>query len=562
MGWRKINGVYLYLTTGGPLGPDGPVSDVEVALGDSRLSLYSLPAPAGPEARVAAIRASLALLKLARGEVTYPLVAATYRAPLGEVCTIDVALFYAGGTGVQKTELTAMAQAHYGAGFHAKALPGNWSTTVNSLEKQAFVVKDALFTVDDFAPCGTAADVQRLHRDADRLFRGQGNQTGRGRMRADCTFRPEYYPRGLVVSSGEDVPNGHSVRARMVVVEVTRGDVDLGRLTQVQADAAEGKLAQAMAGYITWLAPQMEGLRPVLEARRKELRAAARTRGAGHDRTPENIASLQIGLEMVLRYAEQSGAITAAEREHHAQRGWEALLRLADVQTELQGGEEPTRRFLSLLSGVLTAGHGHVAAANNEGVPADPHRWGWRRLQTGDEEYLPTTWHPQGTRIGWVSGDDLYLEPEAAYSAVQKMARDQGTTSPLSQTTLWKRVKEKGLLVSHDPERNVARATIAGERKRVLHLHIDALQPESGPTGPSGPPATGWDTDDARDGTGDLDQFRTGNSETGPGTWATTGACAHEGDLVGPTGPVGPVLVTRDVGDDTRPTVPRERVAL
>jgi hypothetical protein len=61
-------------------------------------------------------------------------------------------VFLAGYTGSQKTELSAIDQAHFGAEFNGRNLPGNWSSTSNALEYQAFQAKDAILTVDDFAP--------------------------------------------------------------------------------------------------------------------------------------------------------------------------------------------------------------------------------------------------------------------------------------------------------------------------------------------------------------------------------------------------------------------------
>jgi hypothetical protein len=105
---------------------------------------------------------------------------------------VDLSLFLAGPTGAFKTELTAIAQAHYGSAFNGRHLPANWTSTENALEKQAFAAKDAIFVVDDFAPAGTSYDVVRSHRAADRLLRAAGNRSGRGRMRADTSLRPEY----------------------------------------------------------------------------------------------------------------------------------------------------------------------------------------------------------------------------------------------------------------------------------------------------------------------------------------------------------------------------------
>ena len=39
----------------------------------------------------------------------------------------------------EKTALTAVMQAHFGQDFHDRNLPGNWASTENTLEKQAFL---------------------------------------------------------------------------------------------------------------------------------------------------------------------------------------------------------------------------------------------------------------------------------------------------------------------------------------------------------------------------------------------------------------------------------------
>jgi integrase len=106
----------------------------------------------------------------------------------------------------------------------ARHLPANWASTGNALEGLALAAKDALLVVDDFWPSGSSADVQRLHREADRLFRGQGNRAGRQGMRADATLRPPKPPRGLLLSTGEDTPRGQSLRARLLVQEISPGD--------------------------------------------------------------------------------------------------------------------------------------------------------------------------------------------------------------------------------------------------------------------------------------------------------------------------------------------------
>jgi hypothetical protein len=479
-GWREMDGTWAYVHARGAVGPSGPMSGVEVSMDDGQLGNYVLPDPVTGEDLARAVNASLRLLDLAPPEIAYPMLAAAYRAPLGEAVPLDLSVHVAGPTGAFKTELTAITQAHYGSGFNGRSLPGNWSSTENTLEKQAFLVKDAVFTADDFAPTGTTADIARLHRTADRLLRAQGNRSGRGRMRPDGSLRPQYYPRGIILSSGEDTPRGQSLRARMVVSEVSPGDVDLNVLTGMQQAAAEGLLASAMSGYVAYLASRMGELKENLPVRQKELRAV----GLGaHARTPDVVASLALGLETFLQFATEVGAVTKSEAGETWEAGWKALVDAATAQAEHQASEEPTQQFRELLEAAIGGGDAHLADARTDEKPENPGRWGWR--------YGLDEWRPRGKKIGWVAADgSLLLEPGVAFGTAQRTARDQGLALQVNPRTMWKRMAEKGLLASRDVARgrNMTRATIDGNRKTVIHLVPGALLPEDDPNGPNDPP--------------------------------------------------------------------------
>lgn len=496
IGWRKIEKDWVYLNHGGALGGDGLHPEVLVDLAASQkqnqLRNYILPPPPAKDDLKKVVKASLAFVDLTHKKITMPLLSATYRAPLGEPAYVDFSVFLVGPTGAQKSELEALIQQHFGQNFNAKNLPGNWATTPNALEKMEFLLKDAIFTIDDFAPTGTTADIQRMHSMADKIIRGQGNLSGRGRMKADGTFQPTYYPRGLIISSGEDIPRGQSLRARMLILEISPRDVDLAKLTKSQEDAESGLFAQALSGYICWLAPQMDELKKILPARRRELRTEARKWGAVHDKTPDIFASLAIGWETFLLFAEDSEAISSDGAEQLWMEFWRVLIEAARAQSEHIQSEEPTRRFLDLLCAAINSGLAHVAdAATNETPDREISKnWGWREKTIGTGLYERTEWQPQGDRVGWIDGNNLFLDPESSFATVQELARHQGTNLPLTQRTMWKRLAEKGLLASREPSqaRHTVRWDIAGNRRRVIHLEsASVLSSTTGPNGPNGP---------------------------------------------------------------------------
>jgi hypothetical protein len=272
-GWRQIDGEWIYLDAGGGIGRNGRVGRVEIEVDlPSQLGRYQLPDPPSGDVIKASILACFRLLKVAKGQVTYPLACGVARSVLSPC---DFSIFVGGPTGEGKTELTARYQQHFGPQMDARHLPANWSSTGNALEALAFAAKDAMLTVDDFCPTGSAHDVQRYHREADGLLRAQGNSSGRVRMNWDTSLRPEKHPRGLIVCTGEDFPRGQSLRSRCLGLELGPGQVDWTAMSSCQKDGHDGQYAKAMAAFIQWLAPQYSDLQKHFLERVNQLRDKA-----------------------------------------------------------------------------------------------------------------------------------------------------------------------------------------------------------------------------------------------------------------------------------------------
>src|SRR5829696_6762844 len=320
-GWRQVDGIWVSLHGGGAIGPDGAVEGVEVRL-DEALSLYRLPAPPEGEDINVAIRASLRIWEVGPDGLVISQHAAVFRTAMDET---DHSLHVVGPTGEGKSEVASLFQRHFGAGLDARHLL-SWESTENAIEAQAFTLKDALVVLDDFAPNGTSNDVQRWHKKADRVLRAKGNAAGRARMAADLTIRPTKPPRALILSTGEDTPRGQSLRARMLVLEHGKGDVDWDKLTECQRDAEEGLYAQAMAGFISWLAPRYEEVLEQLPEETRKLREEV-TRSGQHKRTAGIAADLGLGLRYFLNYAEESEAVSAEEARELWERGWRPYAR-------------------------------------------------------------------------------------------------------------------------------------------------------------------------------------------------------------------------------------------
>ena len=462
LGWRQQDSDWVYLHGGGALGAAGAVAGTQVQL-PSPLQDYQLRSPRDAQEAVGAVRASLHVLTSVPDRIGLPLLAAVYRAALGGV---NFGVFMSGSSGVFKTALAGLCQQHFGAAMEASRLPANFASTGNALELLAFAAKDALLVVDDFAPTGGAGDGE-LQRVAERLFRAVGNQQGRGRLRADGRLCAPRAPRGLVLGTGEAVPPGQSIRARLVIVEVGAGQVRRERLTECQRAGEEGRLAGAMAAFVKWVAGQYAELQQSLRNRVLQIRRQGGG-GWGHARTPAALAELQGGWEMFLQFALEVGALSGAEKKQLERRCERALAELGNVQAKYQAGSDPALRFLALVQAALAGGQAHVADRQGK-VPAEAAAWGWQPERPG------RGWKPQGTRIGWVVGGDLYLEPTASYEVAQAVAGSERLS--VSEQTLRQRLREQGLLASVNAGRQMlqVRRTLGGGPRQVLHLRTSAV---------------------------------------------------------------------------------------
>jgi hypothetical protein len=469
MGWTKQGARWLYLHATGAMALDGPVPDVRVEL-PAALQQYQLCRPKDAHDLVEVVRASLRMLTVAPDQVTVPLLAAVYRAALGKA---DFSMFVAGRTGVFKSALAGLCQQHFGAAMDARKLPTNFASTGNALECHAFYAKDALLVVDDFAPTGKK-DNSALQKVAERLFRAAGNHQGRNRLGEDGQLRQQRSPRGLILATGEEVPQGQSIRARLVIVEVQSGDVDRTLLSECQRAGADGRLVAAMGAFVAWLTGHYDEAQHYLRSRVEEVRSQSPRCGV-HARLPSALAELQAGWELFLQFAKELGVIGLAESEELKTRSEQALAKIAAVQAKYQVGSDPAVRFVALLKAALSCGRAHVADPRGK-PPRDATLWGWQQKQKGGG------WIAPGTRIGWVAGADLYLDPVASYQMAQELAGNERLT--VSEQGLRQRLRQNGLLASIDAGRGMVqvRRMLEGRPRQVLHLKSnDLVGPRASP---------------------------------------------------------------------------------
>ena len=150
--------------------------------------------------------------------------------------------------------------------------------------------------IDDFIPASSSKESHAQTEKAARLIYQAGNRSSRGRLAADLTARPNYYPRCLIISTGEMLLPGQrqSATARYLGIELDpkQTPIDKARLTAAQGEAH--LYPGAMAAYLADLAPRLEDT----QAEIKDLWEGYRTafQSTAHLRIPEIQAWLSRGV--------------------------------------------------------------------------------------------------------------------------------------------------------------------------------------------------------------------------------------------------------------------------
>lgn len=434
-GWVELDGKWVYLHKSGGIGESGNTIPLNVDL-PRDLTRFDL---GTSKHSAAAVKASLSLGTIGPPEIAWPLLLATYRAAIGNA---DFAVHLSGRTGTFKSELVSLHQSHYGAEMDARHLPASWLSTAGALEALAYRAKDAILVVDDFLPTGGAYHRTSLTRVADSLVRAQGNQAGRQRLTDTVGHQKTFYPRGLILSTGEDVPEGHSLRGRMLILDLTPGDVTAEALTKRQ-----GQRELYPAAMVSWLKFLAANYSKVI-SQIDEIAASYRDRHLtiGHSRTPTIYGQLAATADLMQQWLVKSKSMPDSDAADTIKIAKDALLTAAKSQKLFLEAADPAESFVEALKSHMSQLKGHIRTTQGA-IPHVAELAGWQRVDDGSAK-VPQ-YKSYGPTLGWIKNDELFIDVQQ----LPRLQKEAGDRLAFTQQTLLKRLKDSGLLARTDGSR-------------------------------------------------------------------------------------------------------------
>lgn len=436
-GWRQIEKEWCYLHGGGAITPSGNRGDIFMRLPHD-LRCFILPDPATGGDVIGAYRAVLALLDAFPRPLSVPLVGGVFGAILGMP---DYSIYITGESGSFKSEATAIVQSFFGAGFNRLTMPANWTDTWGVLLTKAFIMKDALMIIDDFSPTGQKRYDDELHSKAEIVFRAAGNRSGKGGLRSDMTVRVSREPRGLLGSSGEDLPRNYSVQNRLLINLIKKGEITAANLSAMQKMATAGTFARSTSTFLIHVARNYEKIKSKFDEERIIFRDKLVAQLSGHSRQPTTAAHLAAAWRAWIRAAVEDKAISEVSAKKLWAEVWNTLKEAGHSQTEHQGTLHPVDHFLDLLRSALTSGKAHLQTVSGGEPSGIGPLCGWRNGM------------PSGECAGWVDSGKIYLQIDTAYGVanMQGLRNNQGLA--VSQRTLCERLDDRKLIVMREGKR-------------------------------------------------------------------------------------------------------------
>jgi hypothetical protein len=393
------------------------------------------------------------LLELAPTSVMIPLVGAVWLAPILPWLEAAAPLVHLyAPTGSHKTALICAVVSLVGR-FMPDHPTDTWGSTTNSIQRLGWHLKDCIMLLDDY---------KRAHVKSDRvthLVQNYGDGVGKGRLNSQSELRATYPIRGVIISSGEDQPEGEaSTLARILSVEMGKGVVHLERLTRLQT--TDGPYLHLLTiDYLRWLIVQ-GALHEELRDLHHTTRAAmlAQLTGTEHAANPgriaSNVATLYVSWVTFCRFLVQREHWTQERVDAWLRQAKTDLLALARRQLDLTTGERYSALFIEAVQGLLASGKAVLLHAERE------------RLSIESGQVV----------IGARAPDGIYLVVETAYNEVSKAARAAGGAVGYSKKALGQLLYQDGLLLADEKRISyTVQKRINGVRTWCWRLHPAVL---------------------------------------------------------------------------------------
>lgn len=287
--------------------------------------------------------------------ILMPILSQILAAPLCSVGFDNRSLVHVyGPSNTYKTALTTSLMSIYGFASPASLGVDSWATsTEKALLSKLYAYRDLPVLIDDFK-AGTISEERVIA-----MVQGYGDARGRATLTRDRRFQEANPPRGLMISTGEDVwQNQRSALSRTVIVHIEQGAITLASMQTLAEAAKTGKLGALGLSWIRWLTAQGRAklaryLEEETEARRPKIQELV---GESTPRVVSNITGLFVVSRLFSEFVREVIPEFAEELRKIMAEGWSWQFSASRQQINSADAIAPLQQVINALSESLSAG--------------------------------------------------------------------------------------------------------------------------------------------------------------------------------------------------------------
>ena len=382
-------------------------------------------------------------------------------------------LFIVAKTGSGKSTLVKFALSLFSIYTHAASATISLAdTSVNAMKTILCSAYHAPVLVDDLRLNETAKDKDKFAERMNALTETVGNRTYKQILNGDSTLALPRISHASPIITGEQEPElSPAANARITTVEFEKNEDTLRRSFPYQKHLDKINLTgQDLQLFFIQNFDQID--RTYDE--RMDYYASLIPVG-GHERITYNITHFMFDFHVWDLYLLDRQVITKAEYNEREKRMESIFIDLAAEQNERVKQVSVTAMALSRIKACLNSGRRYCQILDLQGYPRNPE---WKNKQSSTS-----------TSIGYLDKNKgyMYLNAEETYKAIEEYG-----PFPTSATTLWKMMRDEGLITpgesnGKDNERRPKRKVKIGNGyQRLIALKLSALdedfEPDEGGT--------------------------------------------------------------------------------
>lgn len=444
IGWRNINGKYIYLHGNGVIGVNNTdmkgSSDKKLEIDDSLTNIEAL-------------KLTHLLTNLSNDLTkTIPLFLYSHLSVLKELFVISGAepkfvLWIYGLTGSMKTSVSKVFFNLFNR--TQSKITATFKDTTAAVEMKAFEYKDSIILLDDYHPSTSYNEKKNMESLASNVLRMFGDGITKSRATKTMTKQKEFPPRGLCVITGEDKLGGESTVARYIGIEVSAGDYSK---TDILSFHQRNPLVFSthMHYFIEWVCKNFKELCDLI----KEQFAVFRNNNIAlfrHKRLAETYTIFHITSEIFLSYCENMGYLTSDEYYNTLIKWDEIIFNVIKTHENSNTEENPGIMYMIALQELILSKKCTLVSVDN----CDSKK---------------------SSLIGYKDDEYYYLIPQTSFSEIKSFWKGQGIEFPISNEQVNKALDILGViktsLESGQTKRTVKSNPDKKGRKRYLTINI------------------------------------------------------------------------------------------